>query len=272
MKKIILFFIAGLLMFSIGFTQTTDLNVGAKHNQVVDYLNAYDFTGKTQDAFLDDVFYYTGKLYDNNAFPAGKGGIWGEIWFCGKGSGGGESRFQTYESALSALVSEGKISAASKDFLNSLMTQTETLQDYTAFTAKINQLENAYGIANLPETERNIVQGAVSVCKQSAFYWNNYYSPAETTPEPQGRFNIRCFWCVLKKDVFGALIGYIMGVCICKKLGVPNPQICGAVGATVFGALYSWAAKVCPDICIRCKKPNPNSYPSWICRLPFLYL
>ncbi|MFZ4800125.1 MAG: hypothetical protein ACOYMA_21725 [Bacteroidia bacterium] len=77
MKKVFLFFIASMLMFLAGFSQTADLNVGIKHNQVVDYLNSYDFTGKTQDDFLDDVFYYTGKLYDNNAFPAGKGGIWG---------------------------------------------------------------------------------------------------------------------------------------------------------------------------------------------------
>lgn len=250
---------------------TTDLNLGAKHNQVLAYLDTYDFTGKTQDDFLDDVMDYSAKLFIPNAFASGKGGIWGEIYFCGSGGWGGDNRNLSYEGVVDELQQQGKIGLASKNFLNNLIAETETLPDYSSFSTKVNTLESNYDISSLPDNERAIIQGALSVFKASALQWNNYYSANEVTPDAQNRFSIRCFFCVLKNDLKGALLGFFIGNCLCTKLGASNPIVCGAIGATVFGALYSWAAKVCPDVCSRCKKPDPGSYPSWICHLPFLY-
>lgn len=269
MKKTILFLIIGILTTSTSFTQTTTPDLGTIHNQVVDYLDRYDFTGKTQNDFLEDVFFYTGRLVDANAYPDGSRGIWGEIYACGQGQG--IDTRKTYDEILSSLELSGKISASSKTFLSSLITQTENEPDYDAFSTKVSQLESSYNISGLPQDERIIVEGSLSVFKSSAAYWNNYYDSTETTPEPQGRFSWRCFGCVAIHDIAGAGLGFLVGNCLCGKLGAPNPAICGVVGAAALGALYSWAAKVCPDVCNRCKKPNPNSYPAWICHLPFLY-
>ena len=268
LKKIFLF-VAGLLIYSVTFSQ---IDLGAKHNQMVEYLDNYDFTGKTSDDFMDDLIYTTGKLFDENAFPEGKFGLWGFIQFCGKADPGGLERVQTYESVVSMLEQTGKISPSTNSFLINIATQTENSSDYNSFSAKITELENGYNIASLPDGEKNIVLGLLSVFKSSASYWNNYFSADEETPDPSGRFSLRCFWCVAKKDLMGAALGFLIGNCLCKKFGVVNPVICGSVGAVAFGALYSWAAKVCPNVCNRCKKPRPGSYPDWICRLPFLYL
>jgi hypothetical protein len=179
------------------------------------------------------------RLYEPNAFPSGKGGIWGEIWFCATGGGGGESKPLSYEGVVNSLQEKGKISAASNTFLKTLILETETLPDYNSFLAKVNILESSYNTNNLPEEEKVIIQGAISVFKQSALLWNNYYSSNEVPPEPQGKFSLRCFFCVVKNDLKGALLGFIIGNCICVKLGVPKPFICGSIGATVFGAIYS---------------------------------
>ena len=247
--------------------------LGNKHNQVVDYLNSYDFSGKSQDDFMDDVFYYTASIIDPSVFPNGRFGIWGTIWACGKADPSGLSTYQTYDGVLTLLEQNGKISSSSKTFLDSLVSEIGNNDDYIAFSTRINQLESGYNIASLPESEKFIVQGALSVFKESAFYWNNYYGPDEFTEDPRARFSLRfrCFLCVAKNDLKGILLGFLIGNCICTKFGVANPAICGAVGGVAFGALYSWAAKVCPDICNRCRKPSTSSYPSWICRLPFLY-
>lgn len=89
--------------------------------------------------------------------------------------------------------------------------------------------------------------------------------------ETQAIFGLRCFWCIASKDLLGAALGFVAGNCLCLKFGAPNPVVCGAIGAVTVGALYSWAGKVCPDVCTRCRKPSPSSYPNWICQLPFLY-
>lgn len=270
MKKIFLVTIITILNIST-FSQPVDFDLGAKHNQVVGYLDNYDFTGKTEELFMDDVFEYAAKLYEPNGFAENKGGgIWGQIWFCAKGQGGGERL--SYEGVINSLQQNGKISTASNIFLNTLISETETLPDYNSFLNKVTSLEKEYNTSSLPEEEQVIIQGALSVFKQSALMWNNYYSSDEVTPDTQGRrFNLRCFFCVVKNDLKGALLGFIIGNCVCKKLGLPKPLVCGAIGATVFGASYSWAAKVCPEVCTRCRKPSPSSYPSWICQLPFLY-
>lgn len=267
MKKIIFLFIAIFITTVNLFSQSENFNLGEKHNQIVDYINNYDFTGKDENAFMDDLIYSTGKLFDANAFPEGKGGLWGVVQVCGQADPHLLERIQTYEGAITLLQERGKISYASNVFLNNIVAQTENITDYPAFTAKLSELENGYNTATLPNDEEIIVTGILSIFKSSVAYWNNYYGE-----DSQGRFNIRCIWCVAKKDIMGAAIGILIGNCLCRKLGVVNPAICSAVGAVAFGGLYSWAAKVCPDVCNHCRKPSPSSYPSWICRLPFLYL
>ncbi len=258
-----------------GGTQINGTELGDKHNQVVDYINSYDFTGKTQDDFLNDVFSYTTSIIDPSIPSSSRSGIWGYVQLCGKANPGDLQRSASlpYDSSLILLEQNGQIGSSSKAFLSSLVSETDGITDYNSFTTKINQLESGYDIGNLPESEKFVVQGLLSVFKQSGSYWNNYYASADNTENPQARFSLRigCFICVAVHDLAGAAIGYIAGTCICAKLGVPNPWICGAVGAVSFGALYSWAAKVCPDICNRCRKPSSGSYPSWICHLPFLY-
>ena len=278
MKKLIFLLITGLLFSFTSISQTIDLNLGAKHNQVVEYLNNYNFTGKTQDNFMDDVIGYSAKLIDPSLSQNNFGGIFGKIVLCGKADPPTDPfKPMTYEDVLQSLERSGKISSASNSFLKRIISETENIADYNVFTAKISELETGYNTSILPEQERNILSGSLSIFKQSATYWNNYYSPEETTPNPQqnGSNNFlnkfKCFFCVAKNDLKGALLGFLIGNCICAKLGIPNPAICGAIGATIFGSLYSWAAKVCPDICSKCKKPSTNSYPSWICKLPFLY-
>jgi hypothetical protein len=271
MKKVFFLFSITLFVTLNLFSQTADLNLGTKHNQLVDYLNSYDFSGKDENAFMDDLIYNTGKMFDANTFPEGKGGLWGVIQFCGQADPG-PLNTKAYEDGLTLLEQRGQISSASNIFLNNIVSQTENISDYTSFVAKVAELENGYNTNVLAENEKVIVTGLVSIFKSSAEYWNNYFDASEVTPDDQGRFRFRCFWCVAKKDIFGAAIGFLIGNCLCKKLGVVNPAICGAVGAVSFGGLYSWAAKVCPDVCNRCRKPSPNSYPSWICILPFLYL
>lgn len=214
---------------------------------------------------------YTGKLYDPsfNLDAQAKGGIYGIFQICGKLDAPPD--WFTYQNIIDELQNTGQIGAASNSFLKSLISETENLPDYNLFIAKVNQLERNFDSSSLSISEKDIVDGIISVSKASANYWNNYYSIIETT---DGKLSagIRCFICVAKNDIAGALIGFIAGNCICKKIGVPpNPKFCGAIGAAIFGGFSSWAAKVCPDVCKKCKKPNPNSYPSWICSIPWLF-
>ncbi|MEJ7912447.1 MAG: hypothetical protein WKF70_04785, partial [Chitinophagaceae bacterium] len=209
------------------------------------------------------------SIIDPAAFPDGKFGIWGTLFFCGQADPNDLNRMQTYEGVTSALAEKGQIGAASNTFLNALVAETENLPDYETVSRKIGELQNAYDFSSLPEAEQFLVRGALSVFRESASYWNSHYGADEETPGTEERTSWRCFWCVAKNDLKGALIGFALGNCLCAKIGVANPAVCGAIGAAALGALYSWAAKVCPNICTRCKKPSTTSYPDWICHLPF---
>jgi hypothetical protein len=253
------------------YTRGNDIDLGTLHNQVVDYIDSYDFTGKTDSVFFDEVFYYATSIIDPPSIPNARG-IWGVINFCGKADPA-PLQNKTIDSVGILLEQADLISSASRIFFDSLSYQTETSENYDTFMAKVNQIASGYNIAGLPLHERLLVQGALSTFTHSAEYWKNYFTAPDdttTTDDPQARFTLRlrCFWCVAKRDIVGALIGFLAGNCICGKLGVANPWICGAVGAVTYGALCSWAAKVCPDVCHHCKKPS--SYPSWLCRFPFI--
>ncbi len=269
MKKIILSLIAGLAIVLTSFAQKSSFSLGEKHNQLVQFLDAYDFTGKSQEEAMDDLFFYGGSIIDPAAFPDGRFGIWGTLVACGQADPNDLNRMQTFEGVTSLLEERNQIGAASGIFLNALLTETEHLSDYATVSGRINDLEKGYDIAALPPEEQALVTGALSVFKESALYWNSHYGPDEETAGTNERISWRCFWCVARNDLKGSLIGFAVGNCLCAKVGVANPAVCGAIGAAVIGALYSWAAKVCPAICRSCKKPPANSYPEWICRLPF---
>lgn len=176
----------------------------------------------------------------------------------------------TFEGVTNALESEKQISHATNILLNELIEKTQEISDFPTFLSKVNEIESNYNTSNLPESEKYLVESSFSIFRNSAEFWNKYYGSNEETDMPEGKFRFRCFWCVTKQDLKGALLGFLIGNCLCGKLGATQPILCGAVGAVAFGALYSWASKVCPGVCNKCTKPNTSSYPSWICNLPFL--
>lgn len=98
------------------FTQTTDIDLGAKHNQVVNYLDKYDFTNKSPDDFTFDLVSYTGKLYDPSFILdiQAKGGIYGIFQICGKLDAPPD--WFTYQNVIDELQKIGEIASASNNF------------------------------------------------------------------------------------------------------------------------------------------------------------
>jgi len=119
------------------FTQTTDIDLGAKHNQVVNYLDNYDFTNKSPDDFTFDLVSYTGKLYDPSFILdiQAKGGIYGIFQICGKLDAPPD--WFTYQNVIDELQKIGEIASASNNFKKSLMSETENLPDYNSFIFKV---------------------------------------------------------------------------------------------------------------------------------------
>jgi hypothetical protein len=261
MKKFLKLFVIGYFISLTSYTQTTNFDLGTKHNQVVDYLNNYDFTGKDENAFMDELIFYTGKLFDVNAFPEGKGGLWGVIQFCGKADV--PTDWKTVGEVIDLHTTKGNISTNSSIFLKKLETELDSTTNYEEFSTKIAELESEFNFSILPLMEQTIVKGTFDVFKSSVSYWKTF-SDGQTF---ETRWNWRCILCVAWNDLKGAAIGFLVGNCPCKKLGIPNPAICGAVGAAIYGGLCSWAAKVCPERCPRCYKPPASSYPSWLCNV-----
>ncbi len=84
MRKVSVLFAMCIFTFHASVGQNNNVDLGTKHNQVIDYINNYDFAGKDENAFMDDLIFNTGKLFNANAFPEGKGGLWGVMQFCRK--------------------------------------------------------------------------------------------------------------------------------------------------------------------------------------------
>ncbi|MEJ7913901.1 MAG: hypothetical protein WKF70_12155, partial [Chitinophagaceae bacterium] len=61
MKKRILILLTGLTLFLASFSQKGGFSLGEKHNQLVNFLDAYDFTGRSQEEAMDDLFFYAGS-------------------------------------------------------------------------------------------------------------------------------------------------------------------------------------------------------------------
>ncbi len=171
---------------------------------------------------------------------------------------------------VNLLQQDGIISTEANGFLKSSITEIPDNSTFQEFTDKLNILDNSFKQQTIYKAKENeVISGIFSVYKNSAAHWNDYFGN-DNTITPSGRFRLRCFLCVVWQDIKGAAIGYLIGTCICRGIGVPNSAVCGAIGATNFGGLYSWAGKVCPGVCTRCRKPNSNNYPARICQLPLL--
>jgi hypothetical protein len=267
MKKLLFLLVIGLLIFKSGFSQ---VDIGEKHNKVLSFMDNYDFTAKTPEVFFKDVYTYTESLFGRNNIGSNSLGDWGIVNICGNADPKGLdlTKVGTIDRALIVLEKNGQITPSTKSAFSRTLSEFEGIESYEKFSNKLNEFEKSFNYRGLSTTESNIVYGLISVYRNSASYWNKYFSNTNVTPD--GLFKSwKCTWCLVKKDLLGAGLGFAMGACICAKLGA-DPVTCGAIGAVVIGSIYSWAAKVCPDICSDCKKPN-GGYPSWICNLPFLY-